>query len=97
MLCIACFIMLCIACFEDGPKENVPRNSEKEKEVIWSWQSPSSNSNRRSSTEPATSPCGASDTKYIGNWQLPLKPEAQPMGCLKNEECPGRMALLERL
>ena len=34
MLCIACFIMLCITCFEDGLKETVPRNSEKEKEVI---------------------------------------------------------------
>ena len=63
--------MLCIACFEDGLKENVPWNCQKEKEVIWLWRLPSSNSNRRSSTEPATSPCGASDTKYIGNQQSP--------------------------
>ena len=81
LCCVSLALLCCVLlALKMAERKCAPELQKRKRSHLVMAVAPS-NSNRRSSTEPATSPCGASNTKYIGNWQPPLKPEAQPMGC----------------
>ena len=90
LCCVSLALLCCVLlALKMARKKLCPRTPKKKKKSSCHGGRPPA-----IPTAAAPRPCGASDTEYIGNWQSPPQPKSSINGMLKDEECPGRMALL---